>query len=258
MDKSGSLVVVGTGVLLGGHITPRAKNAIIKADVVFMAVAQGITEKWIESLHPDVRSLQDFYEEGKPRTATYKQMIEVMMTEIRRGKNVCGAFYGHPGVFALAPHKVIESARKEGFQAVMEPGVSAEDCLFADLGIDPGRFGTQQYEASQFMMFERRIDNSAYLILWQIGVAGDMTYTRTTSKKAYLSVLVDQLASEYPKDHEVIIYEAQTLPTNNSRVLRLTMSQLPDAELFDYSTLVVPPSRPMKPNKAIIELLESI
>src|SRR3546814_12671609 len=39
---------------------------------------------------------------------------------------------------ALVPHKAIAQARAEGLEAHMEAGVSAEDCLYADLGIDPG------------------------------------------------------------------------------------------------------------------------
>ena len=63
-------------------------------------------------------------------------------------------FYGHPGIFAWSPHKVIKVARAEGYQAHMEPGISAEDCLYADLGIDPGRCGCQHYEASQLLFYE--------------------------------------------------------------------------------------------------------
>ena len=74
-----------------------------------------------------------------------------MLAEVRAGRRVCGAFYGHPGVFTRVPNKAIAQARAEGFEAHMEAGVSAEDCLYADLGIDPGEVGCQQYEASQFM-----------------------------------------------------------------------------------------------------------
>ncbi len=54
----------------------------------------------------------------------------------------------------------------------MEPGISAEDCLYADLGLDPGTYGCQHYEASNLMFYQRTIDTAAYLILWQPGVAG--------------------------------------------------------------------------------------
>jgi len=158
MSGSGSLVCVGIGMTLGSHITPLARSYIETSDVVFAGLSDGIVELWLARMHPDVRSLQSFYEEGKSRMVTYRQMVEAMLTEVRAGKQVCGAFYGHPGVFAWPTHKAIEIARREGYRAHMEPGVSAEDCLYADLGIDPGKYGCQHYEASQFMFNRRRVD----------------------------------------------------------------------------------------------------
>src|SRR3546814_21038374 len=76
----------------------------------------------------------------------------------------------------------------------MEAGVSAEDCLYADLGIDPGEVGCQHYEASQFMFYHRRIDPSAYLVLWQVGVAGDRSVRRFSTGPAPRRLLVDRLA----------------------------------------------------------------
>jgi precorrin-3B methylase len=143
MDKRGSLACVGLGMMLGAHISPRSRSHIEQADVVFAAVSDPLVELWLQQMHTDVRSLQPYYAEGKSRQDTYREMVEAMLAEVRAGKTVCGAFYGHPGVFALAPHRAIEQARQEGFQAHMEPGISAEDCLYADLGIDPGTVGCQ-------------------------------------------------------------------------------------------------------------------
>ncbi len=170
---------------LGSHITPLARSYIEESDVVFAGLSDGIIELWLARMHPDVRTLQAYYQEGKSRQATYRQMVTALLTEVRGGKQVCGAFYGHPGVFALVPHKAIETARAEGYRAHMEPGVSAEDCLYADLGIDPGRYGCQHFEASQFMFYRRRIDTSAYLVLWQIGVAGDQSFARFSTGAHY-------------------------------------------------------------------------
>src|SRR5688572_19340494 len=167
MDSKGSLVCVGLGMTLGSHITPLSRSYIEKSDVVFVGASDGVIELWVQQMNRDVRSLQPYYKEGKSRMQTYREMVDAMLTEVRAGKNVCGAFYGHPGVFAWPPHKAIEIARKEGFRAHMEPGVSAEDCLYADLGIDPGKYGCQHYEASQLMLYRRCIDPSAYLVLWQ-------------------------------------------------------------------------------------------
>ncbi|MGH8108278.1 MAG: SAM-dependent methyltransferase [Arenimonas sp.] len=258
MQASGSIVCVGTGMMLGAHISPRSRSHIEQADVVFAAVSDPVVELWLQVMHSDVRSLQPFYNEGKSRHETYRQMIEAMMAEVRLGRKVCGAFYGHPGVFAFAPHKVIEQARNEGFSAHMEPGISAEDCLYADLGIDPGRVGCQHYEASQFMFYCRNIDTSAYLVLWQVGIAGDRSFRRYATGPAYRQILVELLAEHYPLNHEVIIYEAATLPISQPRMQKLPLSELIDTELYLQSTMVLPPCQAMLRNEAMVARIEEL
>jgi uncharacterized protein YabN with tetrapyrrole methylase and pyrophosphatase domain len=178
MSEAGSLVCVGIGMTLGSHLTPLSRSYIEKSDVVFAATSDGIIEMWLAKLHPDVRSFQPLYQEGKSRMETYRQMVEAMLTEVRAGKRVCGAFYGHPGVFAWPPHKAVELARQEGYRAHMEPGISAEDCLYADLGIDPGKVGCQHFEASQLMLYRRVIDTAGYLVLRIQGCNASDTATR--------------------------------------------------------------------------------
>jgi uncharacterized protein YabN with tetrapyrrole methylase and pyrophosphatase domain len=258
MDRRGSLVCVGVGMTLGSHITPLARSYIQKADVVFTALSDGIIELWLAKMNPAVRSFQTLYKEGKSRADTYREMVESMLTEVRSGKQVCGAFYGHPGVFALPPHKAIALARAEGYPAHMEPGVSAEDCLYADLGFDPGRYGCQHFEASQFMFYRRRIDPSAYLILWQIGVAGDQSFTRFSTSAQYRQVLVEVLARDYDLSHEVIIYRAATLPMHEPRMDRIPLGKLPDADVDMHSTLVIPPARPLEQDLSIRERLSAL
>lgn len=255
---SGSLACVGIGMTLGAHICPLAKSYIEQADVVFSGVSNGIVELWLQEMHSDVRSLQVYYSEGKSRHITYREMVDAMLSEVRAGKKVVGAFYGHPGVFAHAPHKSIELAKAEGFDAVMVPGISAEDCLIADLGIDPGKFGCQQFEASQFMFYQRRFDPSCYLVLWQIGLAGDKSMAKFATGAAHRQVLIELLAEQYPLDHEVILYEAAVLPIDTVRKQRLTLSELADAEIFMHTTLVIPPSQKMQPNHQVLERLKQI
>lgn len=254
----GSLACVGLGMMLGAHLGPRSRDHIEQADVVFVAVSDPLVELWVQGMHSDVRSLQPFYQEGKPRSETYRQMVEAMMAEVRAGRRVCGAFYGHPGVFAQVPHRAIAQARAEGFDAVMEAAVSAEDCLYADLGIDPGTFGCQHYEASQFMFYQRRIDPSAYLILWQIGVAGDRTLARFSTGARFRQLLLELLAPDYPPDHEVIAYEAATLAISSPRMERMPLSALPDASLRLETTLILPPARSMSRNQPLLDRLAEL
>ncbi len=254
-NKTGEIVCVGIGMKLGAHITPIARSYIENADVVFSMQSNGLVERWVAEMNPDVRSLQSFYEVGKSRHITYREMIEAMMTEVRAGKRVVGAFYGHPGVFAYAPHKVIEIARGEGFAAHMEPGVSAEDCLIADLNIDPGKYGCQQFETSQFMYYWRQIDPSAYLILWQIGAAGDKSLTQYVTTNAYRQLLVKRLLEFYPPEHQVILYEAAVLPIDKVRAEHVPLSELASCEVFQHTTLVIPPGEKMRENKELLDEL---
>lgn len=258
MADKGSLACVGTGMMLGAHIGPRARATIEQADVVFAAVSDSLVELWVQQMHPDVRSLQPFYAEGKSRHQTYREMVEAMLSEVRAGKRVCGAFYGHPGVFAQVPHKAIAQARAEGFAAHMEPGVSAADCLYADLGIDPGAYGCQHYEASQFMFYRRRVDPSAYLVLWQVGVAGDRSVRRSSTGRDHRRVLVERLLEDYAAAHPVTLYEAATMPTAAPRMDSMPLQALVDAELRPQTTLVVPPGMSLQRDREVIDKLDAI
>jgi siroheme synthase len=255
----GSYVAVGLGMMLGAHVSPRSRSEIEHADVVFGLVSDAIVELWLQEMRPDMRSLQPYYAEGKRRTRSYREMIEAMLTEVRAGRRVCGVFYGHPGVFAQVPHHAIAQARAEGFEAEMHPGISAEDCLYADLGIDPGTFGCQHYEASQLLFYRRRLDPTAYLVLWQIGVVGDRSVSRLETGAAYRQLLLELLVEEgYPLDHEVVVYEAATLPISAPRTERIPLSALVDVELHLQSTLVVPPAGPMVRNESMLARIARI
>ncbi|MFC4765434.1 SAM-dependent methyltransferase [Dyella koreensis] len=256
--RRGSIACVGMGMTLGSHLTPLARSHIEQADVIFAGLSDGVVEMWLQRMHHDVRSLQPYYQEGKSRLKTYKQWVNLMMTEVRAGKRVCGVFYGHPGIFAWSPHKVIEVARAEGFAAHMEPGISAEDCLYADLGIDPGRYGCQHFEATQLLLYKRRIDPTGYLVLWQVGLVGDLSMTRFQTGSAYRQVLVDQLSQDYSLDHEVIIYRGATLPIEKPRIRRVALRDLPHVPLTSEESVVLPPAESLIPNHAMQERLAAL
>lgn len=258
IGRRGSIACVGMGMTLGSHLSPLARSHIEQADVVFAALSDGIVEMWLESMHPDVRSLQPYYGEGKSRMVTYREWVEVMMAEVRAGRKVCGVFYGHPGIFAWSPHEVIKVARAEGYDAHMEPGISAEDCLYAELGIDPGRYGCQHYEASQLLLYETRINPCAYLVLWQVGLVGDRSLTRFTTGHEYRQVLVDVLGRDYPLHHEVIVYRSATLPIQRPCIRRTVLGELPATRVSPEETVVLPPAFRLRSNLAIRERLAGL
>jgi precorrin-6B methylase 1 len=236
----GTLVVVGSGIQYSTHITAQAERAIREAEKVLYVIPGPWAEAWMQSLNPTAESLIPLYGDNKRRLDTYGQMVDRIMVVVRQGLNVCAVFYGHPGVFVLPSHEAIKQARAEGYSAWMCPGVSAEDCLFADLGIDPAVCGCQSFEATDFLIRHRRFDPHSHLIIWQVGVIGHLGQT-ATQEKGGLQLLVEVLQETYGLAHEVVIYEAAPHPQYRSRIEPIPLSQLPEARLMSISTLYVPP-----------------
>src|SRR5947207_15537569 len=100
-------------------------------------------------------------------------MVEQILQAVRAGRQVCGAFFGHPAVLVDPAHAAVRRAREEGYPAAILPGISAEACLFADLGIDPGVCGCQSYEATDFLVRPRAFDTGTALVLWQVGALAE-------------------------------------------------------------------------------------
>jgi diguanylate cyclase len=257
LDKVESgLVVVGSGIQLGRHLSARCLSEIQEAERV-LVLTDGAAFGMIAELRPDLIDLRVHYGTGKDRRQTYREMEATIMAEVRAGKRVCAVFYGHPGIFADVPHAVIRKAREAGFSARMEPGISSEACLYADLGIDPGRSGVQSIEATQFLLEDRQIDTRSLLLLWQVALTGDIACTRFHAEPAEIQKLVERLQLDYPADHEVILYEAARLSVEPFRAERLALRDLAAAHFEEYTTLVIPACAPRHPDLAS-RLLQSM
>jgi Tetrapyrrole (Corrin/Porphyrin) Methylases len=237
---TGSLTVVGTGIRLGVQFTPEARAALLRADRVLHLGAEPLMRRWLATLRPDATSLHSFYAPDKRRAQTYQEMVDAILMPVREGFDVCAVFYGHAGVFVRPSHEAIRQARAEGHEAAMLPAVSAEDCLFADLGIDPGTSGCQSYEATSFLLTKRPVDPAAVLILWQVGVLGEWGYGRRTDARR-LGLLVDRLLTVYPAEHEAILYEASPYRVGDAIAERTTVGRLGAAAVTAATTLVLPP-----------------
>lgn len=240
---SARLVVVGSGIQLGRHISERCLGEIRAADRVFALTDAG-TLQWLLGLRPDLVNLGSCYADDRDRRDSYAEMQQRIVAPLQQGAHVCAVFYGHPGVYAQVPHRAIEMARAAGFPARMEPGISAEACLYADLGIDPGESGLLSFEATQFLIREHAVDPTALLLLWQVALVGQLDCTGFDPCPRRLQLLVDKLSTWYPADTPVILYEAAQLPIEDFRAERIALADLPQARFKEYTTLVIPPLGP--------------
>jgi uncharacterized protein YabN with tetrapyrrole methylase and pyrophosphatase domain len=241
--QKGALVVVGTGIRTVGHLTMEAVAWIKQADKVLYVVGDPVAELVLKDLNPHgAESMTVMYAVGKPRIDTYNQMVERTLECVRSGMLTCMACYGHPGVFVYPSHESIRRARAEGFSARMLPGISSEDCLFADLGVDPGIGGCQSYEATDFLLNGRVIDPSSSVILWQIGVVGDATYKTMGYDLSAMPLLVERLLKIYPATHPMYLYEAAIFHGCEPLIRKIVASELAHGPLSSGYTLYIPPA----------------
>ena len=78
-------------------------------------------------------------------------------------------------------------------------------------------------------------------ILWQVGAIGISTCPSMPCATEGLRLLVEVLIRDYPRDHEVVVYEAAQLPVCRPKIVRAALADLPAAEVSSLSTLLVPP-----------------
>ncbi|CAK1364210.1 unnamed protein product [Cercospora beticola] len=223
--KKGELVIVGTGIASVRQMTIEALDYIMQADMVFYLVLDLATEAFIQAHAKKSENLHQYYGTEKPRIRTYTQMAEVMLNSVRGGKLTVGVMYGHPGVFVNPSHRAIDIARHEGYEAKMLPGVSAEDCLYADLGIDPSTTGCSMFEAT-FLLFEKdRIDTRNHLIIWQPGAIGK---SAMIFDNEHVHKLADYLEPLYGPDFPVFSYVAAMRPLEKFKLEKITIKDLRD------------------------------
>jgi uncharacterized protein YabN with tetrapyrrole methylase and pyrophosphatase domain len=239
--SGGSLTVIGTGIRAITQLTIEAVALMADAEVLVHVIGEPIQEDAIRAINPAATTMTGYYADGMVRSATYEAMVQEVLASVQAGKRTVAAFYGHPGVFTYPSHESVRRARAAGFPARMLPAVSAQDCLFADLGIDPGD-GCQSYEATDFLLMQRYVDPASHLLLWQIGTVGNWTYESTGYDLSTFPTLVGKLLQTYSARHIVTIYEAAFHPTGRARVVRLPLAYLHASQVTPATTLHVPPA----------------
>lgn len=258
--RKGSLTAVGIGIRPPSQTTLEVRQAVERADKVYALVNSSLAEYWLRSLNASTESLGRLYAVGKERQQSYSDMAELIVEAVRQGQEVCAVSYGHPGVCADPFREAVRRARAEGFPATMLPGISAEDCLFADISVDVARSGYRSYEATDFLVHRRGIDPSSSLILWQIGVIGfrGMKEQSSVWNDEGLAILVETLLEVYRPDHEVILYEASRFAIYDSIIDRIALANVSRARVTTMSTLYIPPMIESTVDEVMLRRLEAM
>ncbi|KAF3139663.1 hypothetical protein TWF569_008512 [Orbilia oligospora] len=259
MSESGRLILVGTGVRSLCQLTLEAIDEIERADIIYYAVRDATTEGFIKKRNKDAIDLYQYFinDDEIPEADLYIQIAEVMLADTRKGRRVVGAFFGHPGLFMSPNRRALAIAQAEGYMAKMLPGVSVDDCLLADLGIDPSFIGCLTCEARDFMIHDHLGLTSRHVIMYEVGYLG---FYGDDSKTDYFQCFVNRLEDIYGNAHSLVNYTAAISPLMQPIVHHLTIEDLRKPEvrkqITSASTLYFPPREIPKLNKFACDLLD--
>ncbi|KAL5477556.1 hypothetical protein EMCRGX_G024367 [Ephydatia muelleri] len=241
----GRLVILGSGIRCAGQFTTEAISHIKNADKVLYCISDPVTETYIRDLFPGAMDLAVFFDGSKDRYDSCVQMAEACLFFARQGLYTVAIFPGHPGISSLPSLRAMQIAKKQGICTEMLPGISLEDSLFSDLGIDPSYYGFQVIGATDFLLFDRRLMTDAHVVIKHVGCIGEQCVTPTGVGASNLSILVKQLQKVYGLDYGVVHYYPSQYPTCKPFMDRRPLSDFLKSEMYKtitpFSHIYIPP-----------------
>lgn len=253
--NSASLVLVGSGIKALSHLSKEANTYIQHADKVLYLTNEPVTEEWILKNSKEAESLDEIYFHHPKRHDSYKAITEHILQNLRLTKHICVVMYGHPCFYAKSGMEAVIQAQAEGYEAFILPAISTEDCLFADLQIDPATYGCQSYDATDFLIHQNEFSTNAHLLLFQVNSIGSMGQAEFHENASNLKILVNYLIKFYPTDHSVLLYSAAQYPGMKSKVRTFELQNLIKTKISNTETLYIPPMQKRKANLEMLRVL---
>jgi tetrapyrrole methylase family protein/MazG family protein len=255
-SSKGSLIVVGCGIKSLAHLSTEAISAIKQADIVLYSVNEPILINWIKSNNTNTQSLDDSIDTNRARKDNYETITSNILSYVKQGNHVCVVFYGHPTVFASSALMAAKKARENDLTATILPAISAEDCLFADLLIDPGSHGCQSYETTDMIIRKRTLDPSNHVILWQAGMVGSFNHHTKKNLAPYLTILENYLLNFYSPQQSITAYEASLYPHLAPRIEPFLLKDMTTIALSPITSLYIPPAIEKEIDEAVLKELQ--
>lgn len=235
--------LVGLGISSVFQITAQAIQALRQSEEVFYLDTGVATDEYLRQFCPRVTSLYAaHYAEGRGRLNAYNHMAAMVIDAALDHPPVTFAVHGHPLIAASAPSTVLKLAGVLDLAVDCQPGISAIDTVFADLGVDPVSSGCQMYEATDLLLRRRPLQPDVPALLWQIGSLESTLHTQRRSLPERFHRFVTYLLGYYAPTHRVTAIYSSPHPLMDSTTIECELSHLPDysEELHAGFTLYVP------------------
>lgn len=247
LDNPVDIYVVGTGMVGYSQLTREAMSALEASERVYFAATQDLVLEHVrEEYTEDVVDLNEEYERNESRLDTYERMAEEVLSGAEElDAPVAFALYGHPMVFVSPSRFVLEEAPERGLEVEVQPGVSAMDCVYADVGFDPSTSGVQMVEATDLLVREWELNPQMPAMIWQVGAVETGMYVKDWSEPERFTRFRRYLQRFYPDDHEVYLLQTATYPLAESQEIPVRLDEFESKhEVIDRGMyiLYVPPA----------------
>jgi tetrapyrrole methylase family protein/MazG family protein len=234
-----NLIICGAGIKSLSHHTKEFDVSVKSADIVIYLVNEPLLEIWLTKNTKKSFSLNPIYFSYPQRDQSYKKITETVISSFNDFDNVCLVFYGHPILLADSVNSIIKEAKTLDINVQVLPGISAFDCLLADLEINLNG-GCFLSEASHLIKNQIKLDTSNHVIIWQVGVI-DVESPRTNEYKGNVWKLKHELLKYYHKDSEVYLYEASIYPHIKPLIKKTKVGLIDKMEISSITTAYIPP-----------------
>lgn len=207
------ITIAGLGILNVDHVTRETERALRAANEVLYVDTGVATEAFLGTLCPRVTPLFGAsYETGGPRRGAYHRMAARVVEAALDHAPVVFAMQGHPVVGATAPGLIARAGRLLGLEVRALPGISAMDCLFAELMLDPVAEGLQMVEATDLLLRRRPLQPDMPALIWQIGAVESCLYAAGVSRPERFRRFLGLMLDHYPAEHRVTAIYASPHP----------------------------------------------
>lgn len=255
------LIIAGSGIKFLSHLSYETQSAIKGSDFVLYLLNEPAIKKWISENAKLSLSLDSEYFSSIKRKDSYLAIEKAVVEKLDLYESVCFIVYGNPLFFSTSALNLAKNISRKEVNVEVIPAISALDCLFVDLRVDPAINGFQSYEATSFVLSEQMFNTDSSLILWQIGVVGITKVLHgknelNSSHQCFLNLLVKHLLKFYDKCQVCYLYVAAQYPGVTPDIKKVLVSELLGTSINRLATLYIPPATKKNIKKELIDLLD--
>lgn len=234
------LALIGSGIKSISHLTIEAQAYIKQADCVLHLVNEPIFESWLKKHTRYCESLEPLYFLHNKRIDSYREITNKIIKQLEVHDFVSVVIYGHPTIFAQPGLEAIKIAKEKNIETIIIPGISAEDCLFAELAVDPSQNGCFSIEAMNFLAFDTIFDKYCDIVIWQLGMIGNLGPIFKQDSQEGLKLIQEKLLKIHSDNHRAVLFEAALYPGVRSKIVEFPLALLIEQEINSLSTLYIP------------------